>query len=149
MVMFDVKSNLFGILAIVGGLLMIVGVFMDWVVFDLGFLGTETVSGMEVLDELGSDEVSMYAPMIALVIGVVSLLVGGVSLLGKADDMKRIMSIATIILAIIVVVFAFMFNGELSGDDYGIVEAGAGLWIALVGGIVSAVGGVLGIVKLN
>lgn len=147
--MFDVKSNLFGILAIVGGLLMIVGVFMDWVVFDLGFLGTETVSGMEVLDELGSDEVSMYAPMIALVIGVVSLLVGGVSLLGKADDMKRIMSIATIILAIIVVIFAFMFNGELSGDDFGIVEAGAGLWIALVGGIVSAVGGVLGIVKLN
>lgn len=147
--MFDVKSNLFGILAIVGGLLMIVGVFMDWVVFDLGFLGTETVSGMEVLDELGSDEVSMYAPMIALVIGVVSLLMGGVSLLGKADDMKRIMSIATIILAIIVVIFAFMFNGELSGDDFGIVEAGAGLWIALVGGIVSAVGGVLGIVKLN
>lgn len=128
---------------------MIVGVFMDWVVFDLGFLGTETVSGMEVLDELESDEVSMYAPMIALVIGVVSLLVGGVSLLGKADDMKRIMSIATIILAIVVVIFAFMFNGELSGDDYGIVEAGAGLWIALVGGIVSAVGGVLGIVKLN
>lgn len=147
--MFDVKSNLFGILTIVGGLLMIVGVFMDWVVFDLGFLGTETVSGMEVLDELESDEVSMYAPMIALVIGVVSLLVGGVSLLGKADDMKRIMSIATIILAIIVVIFAFMFNGELSGDDYGIVEAGTGLWIALVGGIVSAVGGVLGIVKLN
>lgn len=147
--MFDVKSNLFGILAIVGGLLMIVGVFMDWVVFDLGFLGTETVSGMEVLDELESDEVSMYAPMIALVIGVVSLLVGGVSLLGKADDMKRIMSIATIILAIIVVIFAFMFNGELSDDDFGIVEAGAGLWIALVGGIVSAVGGVLGIVKLN
>ena len=147
--MFDVKSNLFGILAIVGGLLMIVGVFMDWVVFDLGFLGTETVSGMEVLDELGSDEVSMYAPMIALVIGVVSLLVGGVSLLGKADDMKRIMSIATIILAIVVVIFAFMFNGELSGDDFGIVEAGTGLWIALVGGIVSAVGGVLGIVKLN
>ena len=147
--MFDVKSNLFGILAIVGGLLMIVGVFMDWVVFDLDFLGTETVSGMEVLDELGSDEVSMYAPMIALVIGVVSLLVGGVSLLGKADDMKRIMSIATIILAIVVVIFAFMFNGELSGDDFGIVEAGTGLWIALVGGIVSAVGGVLGIVKLN
>ncbi|MBR7152810.1 MAG: hypothetical protein IKD00_03575 [Candidatus Methanomethylophilaceae archaeon] len=147
--MFDVKSNLFGILAIVGGLLMIVGVFMDWVVFDLGFLGTETVSGMEVLDELESDEVSMYAPMIALVIGVVSLLVGGVSLLGKADDMKRIMSIATIILAIVVVIFAFMFNGELSGDDFGIVEAGTGLWIALVGGIVSAVGGVLGIVKLN
>ena len=147
--MFDVKSNLFGILAIVGGLLMIVGVFMDWVVFDLGFLGTETVSGMEVLDELESDEVSMYAPMIALVIGVVSLLVGGVSLLGKADDMKRIMSIATIILAIVVVIFAFMFNGELSDDDFGIVEAGAGLWIALVGGIVSAVGGVLGIVKLN
>ena len=147
--MFDVKSNLFGILAIVGGLLMIVGVVMDWVVFDLGFLGTETVSGMEVLDELESDEVSMYAPMIALVIGVVSLLVGGVSLLGKADDMKRIMSIATIILAIVVVIFAFMFNGELSGDDFGIVEAGAGLWIALVGGLVSAVGGVLGIVKLN
>lgn len=147
--MFDVKSNLFGILAIVGGLLMIVGVFMDWVVFDLDFLGTETVSGMEVLDELESDEVSMYAPMIALVIGVVSLLVGGVSLLGKADDMKRIMSIATIILAIVVVIFAFMFNGELSGDDFGIVEAGTGLWIALVGGIVSAVGGVLGIVKLN
>ena len=147
--MFDVKSNLFGILAIVGGLLMIVGVFMDWVVFDFGFLGTETVSGMEVLDELESDEVSMYAPMIALVIGVVSLLVGGVSLLGKADDMKRIMSIATIILAIIFVIFAFMFNGELSGDDFGIVKAGAGLWIALVGGIVSAVGGVLGIVKLN
>ena len=147
--MFDVKSNLFGILAIVGGLLMIVGVFMDWVVFDLGLLGTETISGMEVLDELESDEVSMYAPMIALVIGVVSLLVGGVSLLGKADDMKRIMSIATIILAIIVVIFAFMFNGEVSDDDFGIVEAGAGLWIALVGGIVSAVGGVLGIVKLN
>ena len=147
--MFDVKSNLFGILAIVGGLLMIVGVFMDWVVFDLDFLGTETVSGMEVLDELGSDEVSMYAPMIALVIGVVSLLMGGVSLLGKADDMKRIISIATIILAIIVVIFAFMFNGEFSDDDFGIVEAGAGLWIALVGGIVSAVGGVLGIVKLN
>lgn len=88
----DVKSiNWLGVIAIIGALLMIIGVFVSWASIDLGsWGGTDSVSGWEIATDDDGDMFSYnYAPLVALVCGIISLIAMIVPMVLPAKNIGR------------------------------------------------------------
>lgn len=154
------KKNLVGLLALLGAILLIVGVFLTWVDVSVSSLlggASESYSGWDVYknDDGLFDNISYgYAPLVALVTGILALITTIVPMFYKNDKVWKILGIITLILGIIAVVLGFLFEGDVSdGFDYGVVKAsvdvGAGLWLSVAGAILLVLGGIVDIIKKN
>lgn len=153
------KSNIVGIVALLGAILLIAGVFLTWV--DVSFssliVGTEqSYSGWEVyqnedgrFDDIGYG----YAPLVALVAGILALITTIVPMFYQNDSVWRILGVVSLILGIVAVILGFLFNGDVS-DGFSLgglvsasIDVGTGLWISVAGGILLILGAVVDIAK--
>ena len=153
----SMNVSIWTILLIIGGLLAFIGMFLDYVVMtiDLGFLGSES-EGFTALDLLDSDEdeygalsfVSKF-PLVIGIVGILALLSGVLPMFVKGQD--KVFTIAGAVFAVVLAIWFFVQGvgpglfvdepmQELFGDT---LSAGVGLYLALVGSIVAAVGGIL------
>ena len=154
--MAESKFNALGIIALVGALLMVVGVFLNWVEITgtiLGFSSTETMTGWDIINEEDAGEIFEYsfAPIAVLILGIVSLLFTIVPMvkIGKAG---KALGALSLLLAIIAVILCVLFLTDVTsgvGGEYASLtsSAGAGLYLSLVGGIVVVIGEMLNLVK--
>ena len=153
----DMKNmNLLGIIALVGAVILIVGVFLTWLSVDTGF-GTETASGWKVYtDAKDSDMKYTFVPLVALICGIISLVLMIVPTFMNVDKFKQInviLGLIALILAIVVVIFGVLFYTQswtVLGTTFkltDIYKIGIGFWLVLIGGIITMVGGLMPIVK--
>ena len=156
--MADTKSiNLMGLVGVLGAIILIVGVFLSWVdvTFSAGIFGSETesFSGINIADYEHADELAYsYAPIIALAAGIISLIACALPIFMQNETLNKVLGIVSLILAIVTIVIMFLFMGEWTADatyeGFGAtIEVGIGFWLCMVGAIITALGGVLDIIK--
>lgn len=148
------KGNILGIVALVGALLMIVGVFVTWVTMDITALGM-TVStdytGWNVYsDERFSDAEYNYAPLVALIAGIVAFFTAILPIVLKKPTANRLLGVISLILGVVALVLMILFHGQM--DSINLIDlasftvsAGTGLWIAIAGSILLILGAIIDI----
>ncbi len=151
----DSKFNLLGIIALVGAIIMIVGVFLTWLSLDI-LGGTATMSGMDVFNDGDSDFSYGFVPLVALICGIIALVLMIVPTFVNVDKFEKInniLGLITLILSIIVVICGFLFYLQ-SWDVLGtkvsltdVYDVGIGFWLVIVGGIITMIGGLMPIIK--
>lgn len=114
----------------VGAVLTIVSVFMNWYSYD--FLGTAIT--------LKPWEVSTGKLLL-----VVALLAAGMAYMGSTK-MKKGMYIGAVVMGVILMLVVF---ANYPGSDYAGITIEMGFWLSLVGGIVTTVGGVMGMMGMK
>lgn len=115
------QKNLIGI---AGGLLTVIS----------NFLGAVSYAG-------SSFSFFKFNKPVAIFFIICGLIVVGVSMAGK-----KWLNILSIIIGLIIAGLALKYQGDaktMAGED----AIGIGLWIMLLGGVISLIGGVMGIVK--
>ena len=149
----DMKNmNLLGIIAIIGAVILIVGVFLTWL-----SIGDATASGWKVYtDAKDSDMKDTFVPLVALICGIISLVLMIVPTFMNVDKFKQInviLGLIALILAIVVVICGILFYTQ-SWTAFGVTikltdiyKIGIGFWLVLIGGIITMVGGLMPIIK--
>ena len=149
----DMKNmNLLGIIAIIGAVILIVGVFLTWL-----SIGDATASGWKVYtDAKDSDMKYTFVPLVALICGIISLVLMIVPTFMNVDKFKQInviLGLIALILAIVVVICGILFYTQswtvlgVTVKLTDIYKIGIGFWLVLIGGIITMVGGLMPIIK--
>ncbi len=152
----SMNVSIWSILLIIGGLLAFIGMFLDYVVIDY-YLDTEGISGLDLVseDDYGGLTYLSKFPLVIGILGLLSLVAAVLPMFVKGQD--KIFTIAGALFAVVAVVLAIWFFVQGVGPglfEEGLVRAffenaedkitaGIGLYLALVGSIVAAVGGIL------
>ena len=142
--------NLLGIIALVGAIIMIVGVFLNWLTLDLGFLGKATYNGMDIFND--SDLDYKFVPIVSLICGIIAICLMILPTFmnnEKFEKINNILGIVTLILSAVVVICGILFytqssNGISLTDIY---DINIGFWLVLVGAIITLIGGLAPIIK--
>ena len=151
--------NLLGIIAIIGAVLLVVGVFMTWLSNDFA-----TYSGWKVFNNEDGIKDAIkygYVPILALVCGIISLVLMIVPTVMNVDKFKQIndiLGIIALILAIVVIILGLLWYTQsidvvsIFGLKYTaklteLYSVGTGFWLTIVGAVITAVGGLMPIVK--
>ena len=151
------KVNLFGLIGFIGTIILIVGVFLNWVTLDLSSLIGSTSTEITGWDLYGNEDYKdlfeySYAPLIALVCGVISLITTILPVVYKNEKITRVLGIVTLILAVVAIVIGVLFYSNIS-ETYDLLLAtytssvGIGFWLCMVGAIITAIGGIVDILK--
>ena len=152
----DSKFNLLGIIALIGAIILVVGVFLDWLILDLGILGKSSMTGWDVFSEADSDFSLGFTPLVALICGIISLVLMIVPTFMNVDKFEKInniLGLIAFILSIVVVICAILFymqSWDVGGATVKLTDVydiGIGFWLVLVGGIITLIGGLMPIVK--
>ena len=164
------QFNVLGIVGIIGELLMVIGVFLNWLEFSvtIPIIGSESwnYTGMDIFntDIIGEGDNAVtfsditsysYAPIVALACGVISIIATIVSTVLCKGNIGKIMGAIALILAIVAIVLGFLFYGDVSGYAFSesifgfsaSLSIGAGLWVVIAGAIITVIGGILDIAK--
>lgn len=144
--MTDVKSvNWLGVIAIIGALLMIIGVFLSWA--DVNIFGyTEGASGLDVFTDDDFIGVSYtFAPIVSLVCGIICLIGMIIPMVLPAKNIGKGLSILGLILAIVTIIVTALYYSSLGGEDYVLISygAGVGVWVVIVGAVLVIIGGLI------
>ena len=148
------KGNILGILALIGAILMIVGVFVSWVSFEASTLLGSTAydyTGWQVYsDDMFSDAEYNYAPLVTLVAGIVAFFTAVLPIVLKKPAVNRMLGVVSLILGIVALVLMVLFYGQMDSISFGSLaslsaNAGMGLWISLVGAVLLVLGAIVDI----
>lgn len=163
-------GKLIGMFGIIGAILMVICVFLQWGSVDwsiassaktYGFSGWDLYSDATVTTILGQDvklsdlELSnyAYAPLVALICGVIGILATVLPKFVKNDMAGKIFGILALILAIVSIVLMVLYttdladSAEISGLARISVSASYGTYIGIVGALLMVIGGVADIMK--
>lgn len=150
------EVNWLGLIGLIGSVLMIVGVFLSWVDVQIGsgiISYSESYSGWTTYSD-GIGDYS-YAALVTLIAGILALITTIIPIVPnvfKSDKVNKLLGVLSLILAVVAVVLIVLYNGQMesisiAGITIASASAGIGLWIALAGSVVLAVGGIVDIVK--
>lgn len=164
-------SKLIGAFGIVGAVLMIVCVFLEWGSVELTVLSTGkfTFNGLglytdaTVYDGIPSIKISnlgvgnySYAPIVVLISGIIGIVATVIPMFVKNEAASRGLGIIALILAVVSIVLMVLCIGDLSDKSgfYDIlfkyaVNASYGAYIGIVGALLMVVGGIADIAKKN
>lgn len=151
------------ILVILGGLFVIIGVFLTWSTLtedpdDTGAGGfEESWNGMGINDEQGDMKSPYHAYPIPLLVMGVFMLIAGVL---NRKFMDGIMPLVMVVFAVLAVLFAGMCFGNVAGYNKeftdqleadglsGDATIGAGLFLIILGPLIAVIGGIVILGKL-
>lgn len=157
----DTKNiNLLELVGILGAAVMIIGVFLTW-----GSIEISTAFGSDMMEWTGweifnhVDDISTdadYAPIVALVCGILALISAIVPMFLSDDgysNIFKLMNLIVTVLGIIALVCMVMFysgfveSSTVAGIITGTADVGTGFWLCIVGGAITVIGGLLPIAK--
>ncbi len=145
------KGNVLGIVALIGALLLIIGVFVAWVNVEVVLLGSSKYTGWQVYtDDAFADAQYNYAPLVTLIAGVVAFFTAILPIVLKNATANRILGIISLILGVVALILMVLFNGTMDnlvilGYKVASTTAGTGLWISLAGSVLLILGAILDI----
>ena len=139
------KFNLFNIVAAIGAIVMIVGVFLSWV--DLSGAVSQSVMGWDISTQSAySGTAYSYVPMTVLACGIVFLALAIISMIGMTTKWDMVLSLIGVAVSVAALILVILFNGDI-GSSFGTatVDAvtGMGVWVSLVGSVVAAACGAM------
>lgn len=153
------EMNPLGIIGVIGAIIMVVGVFLNWVTYDNGLPGILHVSfswtGLEVFN--GDKNLTFYLqeikytflPLFSLICGIIAIVLMILPIV-KNDDkfatINNVLGIIVLILSAIVVIFGILFLTQ-DMKPLGSSSIQIGFWLTFIGGIITLVGGAMPIVK--
>jgi hypothetical protein len=130
-----------GVIAIIGGLMMIIAIMLDWAVISVSFFGVSQSVGGNPFDVGG--EIMMYA-LIMLLMGILAMVV----VVAKKPILAGIFGVIGLIMGLIAFLRVSEAAGILGGFDFMGVSvsagAGLGLFLGLIGAILTMIGGFVG-----
>ncbi len=151
--------NLLELVGIIGAIIMVVSVFLIWGIVEVtsgtGIL-TMDWSGWEIFNkEADMTTDAYYAPVIALVCGILAIISAIVPMFMTKPELAYIfdiMNMAVIVLGVIAIVcMAVFYNSFVDSVDIGMTiesaKVGTGFWLCLAGGIITVVGGILPVIR--
>ena len=143
------STNILAILGIVGGAMLIAGVFLTWI--DFGILGKLT--GWEVFDELKDADGIKYTflPLVDLICGILVMLMMIVPTFVNSEGYRKTnntLGIIVTIVAIAVIAISVLF---LTQEINPILDVKrpmtnyiqSGFWVSLIGAIIALIGGLM------
>ena len=148
--------NLLAIIGIIGGAMMIVGVFLNWININVAGISIGTATGWDIFD--GLKDVSQikytFLPLLDLIAGILAVIMLIVPTFANVDGYKKannILGIIITILSIVVIVISIPFMTQswdlslvtIHMSDY----IQYGFWISLIGAIITLIGGIMPIAK--
>ena len=151
-----------GIIAIIGAILMIVGVFLAWGTYDNLLGETVKVSGMDFFNDKGMEGTKYtWVPLVALICGIISLLLMILPTfvnVEKFQQINNILGIVALVAALVVIIFGILFITQEFTYDWGVLgkvtkkfgdfyKIGIGFWFTLIGAIITFIGGIMPILK--
>lgn len=151
--------NFLGIIAILGAVLMIIGVFLTWGTLDLSIFGSKALSGMDFFNKVSGvvDGTKFtWVPLVALICGIISLLLMILPTFvntEKFQQINNILGIVALVAALVVIIFGILFitqsfdNGLTTYKFGEVYKTGIGFWLTLIGAIITFVGGIMPILK--
>ena len=143
------ETNPLGIIGIIGAIILIVGVFLNWLHIDWGLLGTYDWNGLDVFNKVRDIDIKYtFVPLVALILGIVALVLMFVPTLKNDEKFKtinNILGIVAMVLSIIVVIFGILFYTQ--EDLTKVFSVGIGFWLTLIGGIITLIGGAMPIIR--
>lgn len=152
------KINLMGLIGLIGVIILIVGVFLNWVDFSIESIVLDKTWSITGWDIFGNEDYSelfeySYAPVIALACGIIALITTILPIVYNNEKINKLLGIITLILAVVAIVIGFLFYGSVSDSmsvpSIGTATAGVaiGFWLCIVGAVITALGGILDIMK--
>ena len=148
--------NLLAIIGIIGGAMMIVGVFLNWININVAGISIGTATGWDIFD--GLKDVSQikytFLPLLDLIAGILAVIMLIAPTFANVDGYKKannILGIIITILSIVVIVISILFMTQswdlslvtIHMSDY----IQYGFWISLIGAIITLIGGIMPIAK--
>ena len=139
------KFNWLGLVAVLGALFMMIGVFLNWATIGgVDYTGWDLYSNVNSINGVVDNT---FAPLAVLIIGILGFLVCLVPIF-KHNTGKMIGALALIlsIIGIAVTAMLYMSIGDISVITHSV---GSGLWVALVGEIILLLGSFVDIFKVH
>ena len=153
------EMNPLGIIGIIGAIILVVGVFLNWCSFEVGSLTTNW-TGWDLYGKkngIGDTDVKyLYVPLLALICGIISIVLMIIPTIMNVEKFKQInniLGIIALILAIVVIITGLLWYlqswtvGSITFKFNNIYKIGIGFWLVLVGAIITMVGGLMPIIK--
>ena len=151
--------NFLGVVAFVGAVFMIAGVFLTWLSMDLSIMGVKTWTGMDVFN---GNDFTLYTPdykfvpMVSLIGGILAILLMIFPTFNNAEKfetLNNILGVVTIILSAVVVICGILFytqsvptiGGSVSLTS--VYSVGIGFWLVIIGAIITLIGGLMPVIK--
>lgn len=141
-------NNLGPALAILGGALAIIGVFLAWFNYEIvlpwiGPISLGEQTGWEIFNEQSKNMDYYYFPLIILILGIVACLISVVSFSNGGSGVLNIL--IGIVLLVLPMLFYYLTFVDGSGKSFGEVmenvKIGAGIWVCTIGGFLVTAGG--------
>lgn len=148
------KSRIFGVIGIIVALVGIISIALGWIGADATLLGSsysEDWSGIDIFD-WDTDDFQQYIPVIIAVISALSLILFAVGMVKPKSKIGYVPAILGIIVIILTIVEYMWITGNIvdviPDIDLGefaklSVSVGAGLYVAIVSGVLSLIFGIL------
>jgi len=136
------KMSHIGIIALIGAVLAIAAVFLNWVVIDAGPLGSGSATGWEIFDQGDKFDQFLY-PLIVLILGIVAAVLAMLEFLGMGCPITRAVMI---VLGILIIVFGFLtYSGyeDQLGPFGELLDMGYGMYFEFAAGIALIIAPVL------
>ena len=130
------KANPAGIISLIGGVLAVVAVFMEWV-DGLGYNGWDY---FDILSKIDGAPVSTYVPLIIVILGAIAAIIALLDIVGAGGGARLL----PLIIGILVIVLPFwMFIDiypSLSIADVLDIFDGIGFYLLLAAGVIMIIG---------
>jgi len=151
------SANILGVIAIVGSVMMIASVFLTWVQIQIEVLEFDfKLTGWEVFFDWRDVIKLKYAivPLLSLICGIIVLVLMTIVTFnnrGNYRKMNIILGAITMILALVIIIYSFMFMNKTW--DYAIITIRlvnylkVGFWLNMAGSFLAFVGGLVPILK--
>ena len=150
--------NFLGIIAIVGAILMVIGVFLTWGTIDL-LIQTKSLTGMDFFnkgDYVLDGTKYTWVPLVSLICGIVALLAMILPTFFNTEQFKQInniLGIVALVLALLIIIFGILFATQsftYLGTSHSFTyyyKLGIGYWFVIIGAVITFIGGIMPILK--
>jgi uncharacterized membrane protein len=130
------KISTYGILLVVGGILALIGLFLDW---------TSTATGWSIFSETGSDYKYYLMPVILLLLAVMAIGAGIDEFIGWGPMINKAVRVIAIVVGILIVALSIFLITDFV--PFRIGGLGLGFYLTAASGILIAFVSTLSLMK--
>ena len=144
-------KQIIGILAIIGAIIMMIGVFVSWMDVDI-LVGKESYSGWKFLTDFDADGFKdimlKYAPLMCLIAGILTILIFIANFVSQLKvKYLPVISLIVTILALIFTIIGLLDINDLGGLIGAVTKAGIGIYICIIGCILAIIAPIIALIK--
>ena len=150
------STNILAIIGIVGGAMLIAGVFLNWITINIIGYNLGSATGWDIFDGLKDADGIKYTflPLIDLICGILAVVMMIIPTFANGDGYKKInniLGIIVVLFSIAIIVISILFMTQSWDFLGGTIRLSSyiqyGFWITLIGAIITLIGGIMPIAK--